>query len=103
MANTVIQSITAHEVIVPGKPGCVDSPAMGRFADAWDELPIVLLEFHLSDGITALGEVGRGNTINSIAPWLQQLIGLELRSLDLGVLPGSFRINSRRLAEKLFP
>ncbi len=91
MANTVIQSITAHEVIVPGKPGCVDSPAMGRFADAWDELPIVLLEFHLSDGITALGEVGRGNTINSIAPWLQQLIGLELRSLDLGVLPGSFR------------
>jgi muconate cycloisomerase len=91
METTTIQSITAHEVIVPGKKGSVDSAAMGRFADAWDELPIVLLEFRLSDGITALGEIGRGNTLASLAPWLQQLPGLALRSLDLGVLPDSFR------------
>lgn len=88
---THIESILAHEVIVPGRKGAVDSPSLGRFADAWDEKPIVLLEFRVSDGIVALGEVGRGPDIKAIAPWLTQLIGLELRGLDLGVLPESFR------------
>jgi len=88
---THIKSIVAHEVIVPGRKGAVDSPSMGRFADAWDEKPIVLLEFCLSDGIVALGEVGRGPGIKPIQHWLQHLIGLELRGLDLGVLPELFR------------
>jgi muconate cycloisomerase len=88
---THIESIVAHEVVVPGRKGAVDSPSLGRFADAWDEKPIVLLEFRLSDGIVALGEVGRGNGIKDIAHWLKQLIGLDLRGLDLGVLPDSFR------------
>jgi muconate cycloisomerase len=91
MSPTRIESIVAHEVIVPGRAGAVDSPSLGRFADAWDEKPIVLLEFRLSDGIVALGEVGRGPAIADVAPWLEQLIGLELRGLDLGVLPSSFR------------
>ena len=91
MPSTHVESILAHEVIVPGRRGAVDSPALGRFADAWDEKPIVILEFCMSDGIVALGEVGRGHTISDIAPWLMQLIGLELRGLDLGVLPVTFR------------
>jgi muconate cycloisomerase len=88
---TTIESILAHEVIVPGRKGAVDSPSLGRFADAWDEKPIVLLEFRMSDGIVALGEVSRGHTIADLAPWLHQLIGLELHGLDLGVLPNAFR------------
>lgn len=42
---THIQAIRAHEVVVGARPGVVDSPALGRFADAWDKLPIVMLEF----------------------------------------------------------
>lgn len=95
MAETQIESILAHEVIVPGKAGAVDSPTLGRFADAWDEKPIVILEFRLSDGIIALGEVGRGPTIAELRPWLEQLIGLRLRGLDLGVLPATFRTGYR--------
>lgn len=95
MKETCIESILAHEVIVPGKAGAVDSPSLGRFADAWDEKPIVLLEFRLSDGIVALGEVGRGPTIAELKPWLEQLVGLRLRGLDLGVLPESFRSGYR--------
>ncbi|PJF48623.1 MAG: hypothetical protein D6709_11860, partial [Chloroflexi bacterium] len=70
-------------------------PALGRFADAWDEKPIVLLEFRLSDGIIALGEVGRGPTIAELRPWLEQLIGYRLRGLDLGVLPETLRSGYR--------
>jgi len=91
MSTTKIQSITAHEVVVPGRAGSIDSESWGRFAGAWDEMPIVLLEFHLSDGITALGEVGRGTSLKMLVPWLEQLVGLQLRGLDLGVLPANFR------------
>ena len=88
---THIQAIRAHEVVVGARPGVVDSPALGRFADAWDELPIVMLEFCMSDGIVALGEVGRGPGIQEIHSHLKSLIGVELRGLDLGVLPKPFR------------
>jgi len=88
---THIEAIRAHEVVVGGRIGVVDSPALGRFADAWDEQPIVLLEFCMSDGILALGEVGRGAGIKDIHAELTSLIGLELRGLDLGVLPQQFR------------
>ncbi len=89
--NPKIQSITAHEVYVPGKKGAVNSPELGLFADDWDAKPIVLLEFHISDGITALGEIHRGPSLKEVSPWLQQLIGLELRGLDLSVLPANWR------------
>ena len=87
---THIEAIRAHEVVVGGRIGVVDSPALGRFADAWDEQPIVLLEFCMSDGILALGEVGRGAGIKDIHAELTSLVGLELRGLDLGVLPQQF-------------
>ncbi len=91
MASPKIESVIAHEVIVPTHPGATNSPVLGLFADDWDKLPIVLLEFRISDGITALGEVGRGQTIKSLEPWLRQLPGVQLRGPTLGVLPGAWR------------
>lgn len=86
-----IKNVIAHEVYVPGKPGAVNSAELGLFADDWDHKPIVLLEFQISDGITALGEVHRGPNIKELAPWLQQLPGLQLRGLDLSFLPANWR------------
>lgn len=59
--NPKIQSITAHEVYVPGKKGAVNSPELGLFADDWDAKPIVLLEFHISDGTRRLAKFIAGH------------------------------------------
>jgi muconate cycloisomerase len=93
--TTHIQQITAHEVIVPSKPGAINSPAWLSARDRWDLMPIVLLEFQMDDGVTALGEVERGNTLAAIEPWLRQLPGLPLQGWSLQTLPDDWRAPTR--------
>ena len=91
MSTTHIKTINAYEVIVPAKPGSIDSPEYAGWGTDWDHMPICLLELQMGDGITALGEVGRGNTIKDIEPWLRQLPGMALNGMSLGFLPASWR------------
>ena len=88
---THIESVKAYEVIVPAKPGSINSPAWTGPGDDWDRMPIVLLEVTMDDGITALGEVERGNSLQAIEPWLHQLPGVALRGWSLQPLPANWR------------
>ena len=45
----------------------------------------------MSDGITALGEVGRGPSLKELDPLLREVPGLELRGLGLDRLPEAWR------------
>jgi muconate cycloisomerase len=93
--TTQIRTVNAYEVIVPGKPGAINSPSLSGPGDGWDRQPIVLLEFEMSDGIVGLGEVERGHTLREIEPWLRQLPGLPLHGWSLATLPQNWRGNMR--------
>ncbi|MCC6446837.1 MAG: hypothetical protein IT210_25720 [Armatimonadetes bacterium] len=92
MSQPIIERVAAYEVIVPAKEGAINSPEMGSFiGHDWDRMPICLFELTVSDGITALGEVGRGVTLASLDGWLAQLPGLSLTGPSLRFLPAAWR------------
>ena len=71
--NPRIQEIRAYEVVVPAHAGAINSPEYGNFlSHEWDKLPICLIEARMDDGLTGLGEVGRGVSLADIEPWLRQ-------------------------------
>jgi muconate cycloisomerase len=87
-----IERVKVWEVVVPGKPGAINSPEYGSFlSHEWDLLPICLLEATSTDGVTLLGEVGRGPSLEELEPWLRQLPGLPLSGITLNSLPESWR------------
>lgn len=92
---TTIKRINAYEVVVPGKPGAINTAAWERPGDRWDLMPITLLEITLDDGIIALGEVERGHALASVEPWLRQLPGLPVHGWSLQTLPASWRGGAR--------
>ena len=86
-----IRKVTAHEVVVPGRPGAINSSEYRSFlSHEWDLLPICLIEAELDDGIVALGETGRGPTLADLEPWLRQLPGLSVSGLTPRFLPESW-------------
>jgi len=44
----------------------------------------------MDDGLTAMGEVGRGISLQALDPWLKQLPGLRLQGISLACLPESW-------------
>ena len=50
-------------------------------------MPICLIEARMEDGLTGLGEVGRGVPLQTLEPWLRQLPGLSLRPYSADGLP----------------
>jgi muconate cycloisomerase len=89
--SSQIQTIRAYEVVVPARPGAINSPSWIGAGDRWDLMPIVLLEFAMSDGIVALGETERGHRLADLEPWLRQLPGLPLQGWSLQALPDNWR------------
>lgn len=101
--SPTIVEVEAHEVIVPTHPGANNSPELGSFLRTttsgereidWDELPICLLEVRFDDGVVGLGEVGRGNSLKDIEPWLKRLPGLSFPGPGLAGLPEEWRNTS---------
>lgn len=45
---------------------------------SWNDVTIVMVEGHLSNGLTALGELGRGQTLEDAKKFLQLLAGRDL-------------------------
>jgi muconate cycloisomerase len=88
---THIQTVYAYEVVVPAKPGAVNSAGWSGPGDDWDRMPIVVLEFQMDDGLNGLGEVERGHSLASLEPWLRQLPGLTLQGWSLQPLPVEWR------------
>ena len=91
-SGTRIRRITAYETVVPARPGAVNSEDLGNFlSHDWTQMPICMVEAEMEDGVTGLGEVGRGVSLQQLDPWLRQLPGVELRGLTPTSLPPGWR------------
>ena len=83
-----ISALTVYEVVVPARLGATNSPELGSYlSNEWDLMPICLIEAEMSDGIVALGEVGRGLSLSSLDPWLSEMVGLEFSGRAIVNLP----------------
>ena len=95
-----IEAIRATEVLVPANEGVVNSASLNRplhklpiaGQPAWtvqfDQIPKLILQLYLDNGIIALGECYRGhdwNTVTSIASMLlgKSLVGLNRQNLPI--------------------
>jgi L-alanine-DL-glutamate epimerase-like enolase superfamily enzyme len=66
---------------------------MGQFLDGtpWPMMPICLLEFGMDDGITALGEVGRGVSLKMLEESLGRAVGMEFSGISTAGAPAGLR------------
>ena len=94
-----LKKITATEVVVPAKPGTINSEGLGRplhklsskgraaWTQQFDTLPKLLLQLHWEDGLVGLGECYRDHDWETVETISDSLLGLELASLTLQELP----------------
>jgi muconate cycloisomerase len=94
-----IKRIVATEVVVPAKPGTINSPGIdqplhklpvaGR--DSWsvqfDALPKCILEIYLDDGTIGLGELYRDHDWRVVEDVAKRLVGMRLDELPRQKLP----------------
>jgi muconate cycloisomerase len=94
-----IVRIVATEVVVPARPGVINSPGIdqplhklpvsGRasWSVQFDELPKCILEMHLDDGTVGLGELYRDHDWRVVENISKRLLGLALNELPRQKLP----------------
>lgn len=96
-----IRKLTFTEVVVPAKPGAIDSegvhkplhmlPVAKRAADTWsvqfDELPKLILELELDNGVVGLGEFYRDHDTELVRGIAESLLGRNVLELPLQNLP----------------
>lgn len=91
-----VKRVVATEVVVPAHPGAINSLSLGNFlGHEWDQMPICLLEIEFSDGITGLGEVGRGTALQELDSWLRDLPGASVTGCRLDGLPERWKPQGR--------
>ena len=94
-----IVRIAATEVIVPARPGAINSASLQRplhklalgaragWSVQFDEVPKLILQMSLDNGIVALGECYRGHDWNTIQSICQVLLGQSLDTINRRQLP----------------
>jgi muconate cycloisomerase len=94
-----IVRIVATEVIVPARPGTINSPGLDQplhklpvagqssWSVQFDELPKCILELYLDDGVGGLGELYRDHDWRVVENIANRLIGTELNDLPRQRLP----------------
>ena len=101
MKKNSIQSFQFTEVIVPAKKGMISSeginkplhmlPVIKKGSDTWstqfDELPKLIVQMHLENGIFGLGEFYRDHNIELVKNLARQLIGVSLNDISLNKIP----------------
>ena len=99
VADTTITAFRFHEVVVPARPGVINSRSLDKplhmlpvaGAAAWgvqfDELPKLLMEMDLADGTTALGEFYRDHDWRVVENIARSLLGVAVADLSLQDLP----------------
>lgn len=100
MSPTIIQSITATEVVVPSKPDSLNSANVldkdTAFAkkfltgNSWTDFAVQskwILELHLKNGITAIGETYRSVSEPSLAAAVKIFTGKDVLKLNWRRLP----------------
>jgi len=71
--------VDAYEVVVPARPGRVNSEEYGP--PIWDMIPKLIVELHTDAGLVGLGEGPRGSGEATLRSACAQLAGLDLRTL----------------------
>jgi muconate cycloisomerase len=96
---TRIDRIVATEVVVPARPGTINSPGIDQplhklpvagqasWSIQFDALPKCVLELHLTSGIVGLGELYRDHDWRVVESIAQRLVGAELADLPRQKLP----------------
>ena len=96
-----IRKFVFTEVIVPAKSGAINSegvykplhmlPVTARAADTWsvqfDELPKLIMEMHLENGIIGLGEFYRDHNPQLVQGIAESLAGRDILEIPLQKLP----------------
>lgn len=97
-----ITRIQAYEVIVPAKPGSINSPSLERplhkltvgakkgWSIQFDELPKLLIRLETASGVVGWGELYRDHDWRMVENISRLLIGRELNQLVLQKLPFAF-------------
>lgn len=108
MSDTLIKYIKATEVVVPAKPGSLNSESVHdedkEFAkkfltgESWTEFanqPKWLIEIHLQNGVTGIGETYRSASRESLERAIKILSTADVRKLNWRRLP----IDDQRIYE----
>jgi muconate cycloisomerase len=80
-----ITHVERHKVIVPMKPGTVNSPQWGKAG--FDEVPKFIIKIHTDEGIYGIGETYRGVTAEAVDAGSASLIGADPMAMNLNNLP----------------
>ncbi|XOV91554.1 MAG: mandelate racemase/muconate lactonizing enzyme family protein [Bacteroidota bacterium] len=102
MKDSIIKTIKATEVIVPAKPGTLNSKSVldkdTDFAkkfltgSSWTEFanqPKWIIELELNNGVLGIGETYRSASSEILQNTMQDFIGLDLLSMNWKALPVS--------------
>src|SRR4051795_4945027 len=96
---TRIEKIVATEVVVPARPGSINSPGIDQplhklpvageasWTVQFDVLPKCLLELYLSDGVVGIGELYRDHDWRVVDSIARRLVGAVFEDLPRQKLP----------------
>jgi muconate cycloisomerase len=96
---TRIERIVATEVVVPARPGAINSPGVDQplhklpvagqasWTVQFDALPKCILELHFDDGTVGLGELYRDHDWRVVERVSRRLVGARLSDLPRQQLP----------------
>ena len=105
----IVRRIVLDEVKVPARADSINSPevdycasqAAGRWQQGWtqqfDQVPKTMIQVEFDNGIIGLGESYRGIPRELMRAVAKELIGTDLRKLNLQALPTSGWTCLRRL------
>jgi muconate cycloisomerase len=102
VTEAAIEEIRAYEVVVPANARSVDSSCY-QSAKPWYLEPIVLIEMLTDDGLTSVGECGRGHSLAACESSLKRLPGIILRALSMDVLPPEWRMQPLGGLQSAYP
>ena len=99
-SNTIIQSIKATEVVVPAKPGSLNSDMVldkdTEFAkkfmtgESWTEFanqPKWIIEIRLNNGLVGIGETYRSASKDLIEQAMNEFVGMDVLKMNWKQLP----------------
>jgi muconate cycloisomerase len=96
---TLIERIVVTEVVVPARPGAINSPGIDQplhklpvagqasWTVQFDALPKAILELSLADGAIGLGEFYRDHDWRVVESISHRLVGMHLEDLSRQQLP----------------
>lgn len=80
-----INKVEHFKVVIPMKPGTVNSPQWGP--PGFDEVPKFIVKVYTDAGITGIGETGRGAPKEAVEQGAAALLGQAPMKLNLAELP----------------